>query len=499
LLQHKVLFPFLLPLFFVLNITRFYFGGIPAVDAAVMAAIYIVVAAGVYCLFRLFIKNNLVAGLATSVLFVLWLYWVRIIRTILERLHMQDDYGNYPIVLIIYFVLGFGLCWFMYRVKAKAAERVLYYLNTLFALFVLMELVLISIYTVEVFRKPLITSRPNELRLDTEAKAGDNIYLLLFDEYASTLSLKEDWGGYDNSAMDSFLVNRGFFINKHSRSNYCWSEFSMASLFYMDYFNDLKAPLNYTTIPEKRRSMSTVRHARVAKVLHHAGYQLKAFSLFPFYDQPRQKVGDIMISERELITFRTFGHYLLNEYIPRYKYGAQMKADSNFLYPPFYQMNTYNDQAVSTVIQEAKSAASRPKFVYAHFMMPHARYFYDSADRLMPMYRMHAIKEKQLQYYKYNVAHTNKKLRQMVDTILKYDRQAAIIVLGDHGFRRDVEYTQGPEYFRNMSAIYFPDRDYRSFPDSFSNVNVFRLVLNKVCGTRYPLIEDKQYNLVLKK
>lgn len=482
-----------------LNITRYYFGGIPAVDAAVMSAIYLVMAAGVYSLFRIFIKNGLVAGFATSIVFVLWLYWIRIIRIMLERMHMRDDYSNYPAVIVIYFVLGFGLCWLVYRLKEKTATKVLYYLNTLFALFVLIELVLISIYLVEDIRKPLIAMRPNERQLDKEAKAGGNIYLLLFDEYASTLSLREDWGGYDNSAMDSFLVNRGFFINEHSRSNYCWSEFSMASLFYMDYFNGFRAPVNYTTIPEKRRSMSAVRNARVAKVLHHAGYRLKAFTLFPFDDQPRQKVGDIMISERELITFRTLGHYLLNEYIPQYKYGAKMKADSNFHYPPFYQMNTYNNEAVSMVIQEAKNATIQPKFVYAHFMMPHARYYYDSADRLMPMYRMHAIKEKQLQYYEYNVAHTNNKLRQMVDTILKYDCRAAIIVLGDHGFRLDAEYTQRPEYFRNMSAVYFPDMDYHSLPDSFSNVNVFRLVLNKVCGTRYPLIEDKQYNLVLKK
>jgi hypothetical protein len=337
--------------------------------------------------------------------------------------------------------------------------------------------------------------RPAERAIDQSATAGGSIYLLLFDEYASTASLKEYWGR-DNSAFNSFLKTRGFFIAEKSRSNYCWTPFSMASLLNMDYFSAYRKSYNCVTDRDQMDAVIAMKKTRLTNILTQAGYTLKVHSVFEVADQPREEIPDIWITGKKLITVNTFYNMLVRDYLPYLKYRSTIKRDPYFRMPLFYRMDDYNNEGVTAAVDQARTVTRQPKFVYVHFLMPHSTYYYDSTDHLMPMASVKAIThDQEPRFYWYNLLHTNKRIQQMTDTIIARDPKATVIVLGDHGYRLTNEAGKHPEYFRNMCAIRFPDGDYRSVPETLTNVNVFRVVLNKVCGTNYPMLPDSTYTL----
>ncbi len=500
-LRSAVLFPFLFPVFYALHIARYYFGAVPVTDVLEISAAYLLVTAVVYFLVSTLVKNRLARGLVTLIMMVIFVCWFKIINYVFRAFHTGDNYNYYPFILLGCAAIVWIAILVAKRLKASTLSAVQYYLNSLFAIFIIVELCFIAFYAIQrPYNNSLMLKDPAEQHTDVSAKPGPNIYLMLFDEYASTGVLKDEWH-YDNSSIDSFLKGRGFFVNTKSRSNYCWTEFSMASLLHMDFFRRFRADHNYVNYQDIQRSIVAIEHPRLTEVLRHAGYAIKCHSFFEVDDQPADYVPELRINKGRLITTSSLFHGFEINYLPYLKYRSRIRRDPNFRFPPFYKMDDYNNEGVAWVLNQARAQAAQPNFIYAHFLMPHDLYYYDSADRIMPMDRIKAIsKEQEPQHYMYNVRHTNSKIRQMVDTILKYDPHPVIIVLGDHGYRYHLyEDDKHPEYFRNMSAIYFPDKDYSSVPDSFTNVNVFRIVLNKVCGTNYPLLPDKSYTLTLSK
>lgn len=496
-MQQWVLFPFLFPLFYVLRIARYYFGAVPAMDVLWISALWTLLSLAIYFLLRKLLRNHLAAAVASLLLLILLLAWHQILNPLYRLFGTGENYRYLPFIFLAFLAAIAAIGILLRKLRPNAARSLLFYLNTLFLVFVLVELCLIGYYAFQRKMAPgLFIHNPSEAVTDSTAQAGANIYLLLFDEYSSTDVLKEKWH-YDNSAMDSFLKERGFFVNEKSRSNYCWTEFSMASLFNLDYFRKFRKAHNMASDQDIQRSIVAIEQPRLTQVLKHAGYTIRCHSIFQVDTETPEYIPELRLNKWRLVTVSSFFHAFEVNYWPYLKDRSAMKANPSFRYPPFYRMDTYNREGLQFVMQESRNKETRPRFVYAHFFMPHNTYYYDSANRLMPMERIKAIKpEKEPKYYGYNVTHTNQELRLMIDSIQANDPKACIIVLGDHGYRQHLYHDDRyPEYFRNMSAIYFPDRNYSAMPDSFTNVNVFRLVLNKVCGTHYPLLPDRSYPL----
>lgn len=490
-LRDRIWFPFLLPVFFVLHIARRFYGGVRTTDVLVMTVLYVGIAALLYLLPARIIRNRLVRGCAVFLFMVLCLYWVEPMNFFLRLFGLANTLVNQALIVAAYMAFTVWLCAALSQLGSHSRSRLQLYLNTLFALFIVLELGYIAVYAMQGRApKKQFVARDGEQLIDRSAQPGGNIYLLLFDEYASSATMRDSLR-FDNSAMDSFLKSRGFFLNNRSRSNYWWTQFSVASLLNMDYFRGFREPYNYCTERQQLLPFRAIDDARLAKVLQHAGYRISAFSIFDFAGHPRHDAVAHLPVRKHLIWINTLYARIAEDYLPYLRYRAELKKNPAFRYPPFYRIDDYNKQCEQFVLRAARQQGDVPRFVYAHFMMPHPPCFYDSTGRLMPMERIKAITSAEApRYYTYNVRHANQSLLRMTDSILRHDPRAAIVILGDHGYRYNVGDGWHPSYFRNLSAVYFPDHDYRSLPDSFSNVNVFRLVLNKVCGTRYPLLPD---------
>jgi len=70
----------------------------------------------------------------------------------------------------------------------------------------------------------------------------------------------------------------------------------------------------------------------------------------------------------------------------------------------------------------------------------------------------------------------------------------ATIIQGDHGYRFYDDRRKNDE-FPNFFAVYFSNKDYRHVPDTLSNVNVFKAVLNTYFRQQIPFESNKHFFL----
>ena len=71
-----------------------------------------------------------------------------------------------------------------------------------------------------------------------------DIYYFIFDSYTASRFLQEKFG-YDNSAIDTALIKKGFRIIPNSHSNYNLTPFSLGSTFHLDYLADTDTTQEY--------------------------------------------------------------------------------------------------------------------------------------------------------------------------------------------------------------------------------------------------------------
>ena len=122
--------------------------------------------------------------------------------------------------------------------------------------------------------------------------------------------------------------------------------------------------------------------------------------------------------------------------------------------------------------------------------MPHYPYLFDRNGNQLSFEesQQEIRKDLYLDYLQY----CNKQCLALTDSILKKDKTGPIIILmSDHGFTKyDPSAIDASYNFDNMINIYLPDKNYSGFPDTISNVNLFRFILNKQFKQRLPLLKD---------
>ncbi|MCR6719789.1 MAG: hypothetical protein NVV59_05715 [Chitinophagaceae bacterium] len=111
-------------------------------------------------------------------------------------------------------------------------------------------------------------SIPKEIEKDSLP----DIFLVVFDEYMSSAGIKK-YLGYDNSALDSFLLDKGFYVAGAAKSNYNSTPHLIASALNMSY---LPFPLEWTpTDPASLLlAQKAIKHSKLPVVLAESGYEI---------------------------------------------------------------------------------------------------------------------------------------------------------------------------------------------------------------------------------
>jgi hypothetical protein len=322
-----------------------------------------------------------------------------------------------------------------------------------------------------------------------------DIYYFIFDRYASEGTLKREFG-YDNSEFIDFLKDEGFYVASKSRANYLKTAPSIASTINLDYINALHGDPS-TARGDWRPIYGMLDDHRVGRFVKDHGYK---FIQIGGWWGPTQhsKVAD----EAYSFGFSEFSWlYLRRTILPPLADTALPGTETQKL------LDWDNSQCHRVPLQFQKikeiGRMPGPTFTFSHILLPHEPLVFRPDGSCRP-----AAETGKITYedgYVGQLQYANTMIRDMVTDLLATDGPPPIIILqADEG--------PFPERYRTtpaswdvatdrelqmktgiLNAIYLPDGDYQGFSQDMTSVNTFRLVFDKLFGTKLGLLPDRIY------
>jgi len=494
LLRTRPLYLLLLPLFFVLHGYLENFGFISIKDSAVLVLSYSVLTSLIF-IFSFFVFRELHRAALITAMWMAFFFFFAALHEFLRQHSPILLFSRYGFLLCTFTGLFVILFVFLKRTK-KPLKGIRFFLNVLMCVYILVDLAGVAWKAFHPGEHQLsvygFTHKFDYRTCDTCKKS--DIYFLLFDEYASTLSLQQQYNFHNN--IDSFLTGKGFHVQPLSHSCYNFTAFSMSSILNMSYIDGIEN-VKAVTSDDYANCNRLIRENEVIKFLDLQGYEIVNYSVFDLAGNPAMVQQSFLPLKTKLITDRTLFARMNKDIgwvlITKFPFNLFNKND-------FLKHLDNNNRFLDLVKKASSVKKPRPRFIYAHFYMPHPPFFFD---------RNGQRKDNKTVYdeYKFNpppayrdyVVYVNSQIRSLVDTIQKNDPSASIVLMGDHGYRTSTTDPHPLYHFQNMNAIYYPDKDYKLLYDSISGVNQFRVVLNKLFHQSFPLLADSSIFLKDKK
>lgn len=492
-IQRYPLYLFLLPLFFVLHGFAENFGFIDAKEAGILLLSYLFLTLSIAGFSYIFFRNWNRASLITT-FWMSFFFFFAALHEFMKAHSPIKTLSRYSFLLSAALLILFILFIYFKR-STKPFQRFSIYLNSLFLIYILVDVGTIVWKSTHKNDNLLSTygfAKENQYQpCDTCAKP--DIFFLLYDEYTGTGALKKQYN-YDNR-LDSFLRSRNFSVQSRSRSNYNFTAFSMSSVLNMSFIDGIKNT-KAVTADDYANCNLLIRDNEVIKFLDAHGYDIVNYSVFDLAGNPSMVDQSFLPLKTKLISDRTlFAHmnkdigWLL---ITRWPFSL-------FTRNHYMKHKSNNEDFQRKVIETSKTTADRPRFVYAHFYMPHPPYFYDRNGQMKNEQVIYnEYKSNPVEAYLEYLTYTNSEIEKLVTSIQQNNPKAIIVILSDHGFR-EKESRNFPYFFQNLNAVYYPDQDYKGLYDSITNVNQFRVLLNKCFHQNFPLLKDSSVFLIDKK
>jgi hypothetical protein len=414
-------------------------------------------------------KNNPVSLLIASLILIITLFY-GLFRDLLFLNPMMNVFvknyfanrHNLLFILLISLLLS-GLVKYLISRPAQSI-LVAKFLLVFFTLLICMDIVMFY-----QDQPPMYVSPPSQSVTDLRGAKPD-IYFLIFDSETSSKSLKTYWH-YTPDSVEKKLTEKGFFIPANSRSNYNWTAYSIASTLNMSYFPDHSATSTDEEFPQSI-------YSEVINIFGHSGYSVYNLSFLSFIDYPR------LHSFMRYNIWKKTLFYFFYDRVTNYSYVEYAATQRELL-------NVTYD-SLSSLIGEK---TSRPKFVYAHFYVPHTPAFVDENGK---EHNARSMDAQDMAGYLAQVAYSRTMMLDIVEKIQQASGGKAIIIIqGDHGYRFLEGAEKMNEQFSVFKAVYFPDKNYSLFNDSTSSVNTFRVVLNSQFGMNMPLLKDSSFNVLV--
>ena len=481
------LFPYALSLFFVLHGFTENSDIVPPKDAVLLFLKYAGFSIVLTLLFWLVYKSFIKAGLVVFFI-MMYNFFFSIVHDFFNKNFSDTFLTKYSFILPAS-IIGFIILIIYIRKTNKKFITTTKYLNWLFIILILIDIVNLAIKSIRESAPPDVVLSKEFTNCDTCSKP--DIYLILTDEYAGKTQL-QDIFGFDNSTFLNELKTRGYHIVPESRGNYNFTHYAMASMFNMDYLTGITG--EHSSHNDLSISYNTLKKSKTLGFLLNQGYSFYNYSVFDFNGQPSVATSPFIPGKTLPITAQTFIHRIRRDLGFHLITTLKLKwVMSKFYYEPL----TNTEKVYELTKKIAAKKTTTPKFVYTHLIMPHYRYYYNSKGQPAPFEKIiddsYCIdKNAYIEYLQY----TNGKLLSLIDQIKKSSEKPPVIILmSDHGYRQflspeDIKQVDKKYYFMSLNAINFPNGNYSLFYDSMSNVNQFRVILNSLFHQKLSILKD---------
>ncbi len=294
-----------------------------------------------------------------------------------------------------------------------------------------------------------------------------NFYIFVFDELAGTQCMKEVFN-YDNTGFYNDMRKLGFTVSDDCTNYKQFTMEALSGLFHMDYVFD------YDT-DGQLACREQFKNARFFSLMKEMGYNLyETESAGEVNFQPRIDYGlnpeysstEDGYSTLDVILGRSLFAPLVNamKIIP---------ADGDF----YEKILTYYTLPESYSYQNAMT--------FTYLCNPHAPFLFDAnGNRVDDANRMNWSDQK---YFLGQYEYTCGRIVKTMDSIIKNDPDAIIIVLSDHGVKPNKYLWNGPATNYEQStdtffAVYTGGRDDLGDITGLCGANVLRTILNKEYG-----------------
>ena len=436
-------------------------------------------------LWRIILKNNIKAGLATVLLLLIFWYYGLIFMGI-TKFSSLKHWHLIPLLLFIYFHL-------VYLIAKTRQQKTLNNLNTILLLPISLLIVFNVITILPTEFKKFETLRNNHkvnptAHEITAATDYPDIYLIILDEYASFKTIKEEWG-YDNSEFAEFLKEKGFFVAKDSETRFPMTRRALPCLMNLEYLDG-----DYTDF----ECIQKYNNNFIFNFLDEMGYKVVFLDGFG-RSQHTIKLENILhvyfqdINYKDTYRIDEFSDLVFNQSMLSLFINILKDENTNL----YYHSNKYFFNYINNyplIVNESK----QPTFLYAHIMCPHLPYVFDRNGNFLENPTNYweyksldkgVLKKLYLEQYIY----VTKRITNIIDKILKTSENEPIIIIqSDHGTKEaSAGIENAKQHYRVLNVVYFPGGNYQDLYSNIAPVNTLRVVLNKYFGKDYEMLEDR--------
>ena len=387
-------------------------------------------------------------------------------------------------------ILSATLLFLLFLLRSKRIYRLNLFLNILIIVYLIIDL---TSYTVLKFESKSFTEN-QKLTTKLNVEHLPNVFLLLIDGYGNNNNLERYYHFNNNKFIDS-LNKIGFHVVQNAKSNYCFTVLTMSSMLNLRYHT----PQQRNFMPE---IMELIKKNIVTELLEQRGYEINNLSIFNIQNF-NAKYGLKIWTNRSSLPFYYLTKTSIFVFLTQKEKGEGLSRELKVF------------QAVDSLCSVENQ---KPKFVYAHVLLPHVPFYLDDLghyqqkidDRNPSLSSIKDLVDKdpnnntmgsseadsllKIDYISH-IKYTNKKCLETITNILKYGKRPSIIILmSDHGSRmltNPIPHSEAvKERYDNFCAIYYPNKDYSKLYDSITPINVMRQVLNKSINTKYYNLKD---------
>jgi hypothetical protein len=489
---------FLLPLFFILHGYNDNFALIPLPVVLNLFVRYLLITGAIIFISVLLLRKSTHAVVFAFFLLVLFFFFGAfhdLIKKIFG-LHLLTSYTFLLPFLLVVFVWIFFIC----KRMARPPLKMMYYMICLLSVLIFLEVVKLSYNLIQGRSKQNDLTRGYNLwqrQGGLSQYSKPDIFFVVLDGYTSSQCLKEEFD-FDNHEVDSLFAANHFFVSQASKSNYNATPFSLSTTLDGNY---LAPELGKTPVSSKifLQAMETFKNNRLVQFLEQEGYAIKNYGCFdlkgapapviPYFDDLYARQIDEQTLYSRIMRDIGWNFQLKNIFTGSFRVPESYRENKAMhLY-----RNRYNWNAL---MQEMQTKAPKPRFVYAHIMMPHEPYFLNADGREVSDTDILLNRIDPKQGYLGQVKYCNKLLQQLIPLVNKNSGgEKVVIIEGDHGFREYSSKLDRNKEFMNLNGCFFSDTSYHGFYNGVSPVNTFRIVFNKYFQYNLPLLKDSSFSV----
>lgn len=486
-LQEKAYFLILLPCFFILHGYNLFFGFftflniiINFLGTALLACLVYFIT---YFIAREKIRRSILAFWITA-----FILFFRSLHDFLKELDHFVILGKYTIILPSFMLAMLLLALYLKRVSE--GRRLFLFLNYLLLAFLLFESS-ISIYKLFQKENKLLKIKADKEAIKANGLISDSlkpdIYFIVFDGMPNKRSMIKINSAY-NTNFYANLQKKNFKIQSSSLSNYDRTVFSLSSTFNMAYIDSSDAVYSHL---QYLKALESIKKNRLTDFLKQQNY--KVFQIQPLSNNNQDWQGQTLFSKllSEHFFYETlFGcmYRDLNFHLNKFNFFKRKNTNSQI-----ESIKQKNKDLLLTISKTklTSSYSQTPKFVYAHLMIPHEPYVYDSNGNILVNVEKNPLtKENELSKFYEQALYAEKVALDLIDHLLSKNKKNTVIMIeGDHGFR-SLYGNSNHLTHENLNAIYIPNLVHDNIYPAMSPVNTFRYVLNSYFDTRLPFLID---------